>query len=276
LPLKPVGYGPSRYDVSEVLGYDSEFARAHEEETVKRGTGGITSVVAASIVVTLVAGVLGSVASSASTTTSTKNTLARALAAAAQQRGCIYSTSFTLDGHSYLLSARSGATSGEQLISYDGARIDVREVNDIVFIEANAAGVKLQYGESDPTWANRWVEVPPSDAKYASFASGVLLGSTLKEVPPTKIKGAATTKSVAGDKVLVITGTPNATIGLNAGTETLYLSAMAPNLPVRLVVTDKPPTEVRKLTINFSHWGTAVAVQAPTDATLISKTDLPN
>jgi hypothetical protein len=259
-----------------VLRYDNEFARAREEEIVKRGPGSITSVISASIAMALVAGILGSTLAGASSTTSAKYTLARALVAAAHERGCIYSTSFSLDGHPYLLSARAGATSGEQLISYDGARIDVREVNDTVFIDANAAGVKLQYGESDPAWANRWVEVPSSDAKFAAFASGVLLGSTLKEVPPATIKGPATTDSVAGVKVLVITGTPNATIGLNAGIETLYLSAKTPNLPEKLVVTDKPPTEVRKLTITFSDWGTAVAVVAPPHATLISTTDLPN
>jgi hypothetical protein len=207
---------------------------------------------------------------------SAKDVLASALASARKEVGCAYTTTFTLDDHPYVLSARAGSTMGEQLISYNGAHIDVREVDDTVFIYANAEGVKLQFGETDPTWANRWIEVTSSDAKFSAFASGVLLGSTLDEVPPAKIKGAAASKKLNGKNVIAITGKPNSIIGLNAGKETLYLSAISPHVPVRLVVTDKPPSEVRKLTITFTEWGKSIAVVEPTNATLISKTNLPN
>jgi hypothetical protein len=202
--------------------------------------------------------------------------LASALVSAHKEVGCTYTTTFTLDDHSYVLRARAGATVGEQLISYDGAQIDVREVDHDVFIYANADGVKLQFGEADPTWAKRWIEVTPSDTKFSAFASGVLLGSTLDEVPPATIKGSATSKKLNGKKVVAITGKPNSIIGLNAGKETLYVSANAPYLPVKLVVTDKPPSEVRKLTIAFSDWGKSVSVVKPTNATLLSKTNLPD
>lgn len=198
--------------------------------------------------------------------------LAGAMAAARRESGCTYTTTFTLDGHPYVLAARAGATAGEQLISYDGAQIDLREVANAIYVYANAAGVKLQFGETDPAWANHWIVVTPSDAKFKGFSSGILLNSTLSEVPPTK--PATKTVTVAG--AVEIFGRPNATIGLSAGKETLYLSTVSPNLPEKLVVTDKPPSEVRKLTITFSHWGRAVAVSTPSDATPLSKTNLPD
>jgi hypothetical protein len=246
------------------------------EETVKPGRGWIRGTAASSILVVLLVGACGSFNAEASTSSSTKSILASAIAAARRETGCTYTTTFTLDDHAYVLAATSGSTSGEQLITYNGATIDVREVDDTVYIKANAAGVKLQFGSPDPTWANRWIEVPSSDAKFSAFASGVLLGSTLNEVAPAKIKGSAKSATLNGTKVIVITGMPNSLIGLDAGTETLFLAAKSPNLPLKLVVTDKPTSEVRKLTISFMNWGKKVNVNAPPSATLITKTNLPN
>jgi hypothetical protein len=194
------------------------------------------------------------------------------MAAARKESGCAYTTTFTLDGHPYVLAARAGATAGEQLISYDGAQIDLREVANRIYVYANAAGVKLQFGEADPTWANRWIFVTPSDAKFKEFSAGILLDSTLSELPPVKLAK----KSVKDDGAIEISGKPNATIGLSAGKEMLYLSTTSPNLPAKLVVTDKPPSEVSKLTITFSHWGRAVAVSTPLGATPLNKTTLPD
>jgi hypothetical protein len=201
-----------------------------------------------------------------------KKLLTRAMAAARKERGCTYTTTFTLDGHPYVLAARAGATEGEQFISYEGAQIDLREVAGSIYIYANAAGVKLQFEESDPTWANRWIVVVPGDAKFKEFSAGVLLDSTLSEVPPAKLG----TKTVDEGGAIEVSGKPNVNIGLSAGKETLYLSSVSPNLPAKLVVTDKPPSEVRKLTITFSHWGRAVVVSRPSGATPLKRTNLPD
>ena len=203
---------------------------------------------------------------------SAKSLLTGAMAAARKERGCTYTTTFTLDGHPYVLAARAGATAGEQLISYDGAQIELREVADRIYIYANAAGVKLQFEEADPAWANRWIVVSPSDAKFKGFSAGILLDSTLSELPPVKLSK----KTVKDEGAIEISGKPNATIGLSAGKETLYLSTTSPHLPAKLIVTDKPPSEVSKLTITFSHWGRAVAVATPSSATPLNKTTLPD
>ncbi len=207
---------------------------------------------------------------------SAKSILASALAAANKESGCSYTTSFSLDGHSYVLAARAGLNAGEQLISYDGAQIDLREVEGSIYIYANAAGVKLQFGEADPTWAHRWIVVTPSDAKYKDFAAGILLDSTLSEVPPAKLSKKVAHHIANGASTIALSGTPNALIGLNAGKETLYLATSSPHLPTEVVVTDKPSSEVRKLTIAFSHWGTVVKVSTPAGATPLAKTTLPD
>lgn len=222
------------------------------------------------------ASTLGVPNAAASPGVSAKHIVTTALAAARKESGCTYTTTFTLDKHSYVLSAQAGSTSGEQLISYNGAQIDVREVANNVYIFANASGVKLQYGETDPTWANRWVDVTRGDAKFAAFASGVLLRSALDEVSPATLKGSATSKTLDGKKVLAVTGKPNSNIGLSGGKETLYLSAKSPYLPVKLVVTDKPTSEVRKLTITFATWGKMIVVSKPQNTTSLSKTNLPD
>ena len=46
---------------------------------------------------------------------------------------------------------------------------------DSIYVYANAAGIKLQFGEADPTWANRWIVVTPGDAKFKDLAAGILL-----------------------------------------------------------------------------------------------------
>ena len=237
----------------------------------------ITATLSASaLAAVVVAGTVGVSNAVASSSVSAKHVVASALAAARKESGCTYTTTFTLDDHSYVLSAQAGSTSGEQLISYHGAQIDVRDVDDNVYVFANASGVKLQYGETDPTWANRWIDVTSSDAKFAAFSSGVLLGSTLDEVSPATLKGSASSETLQGEKVIVVTGKPNSNIGLSGGKETLYLSAKAPYLPVKLVVTDKPTSEVRKLTITFATWGKTVVVSKPPNATPLSKTNLPD
>jgi hypothetical protein len=210
------------------------------------------------------------------TTSSAKKILTSSMAAAHKSIGCTYTTTFSLDGHPYVLAARAGATAGEQLISYDGAQIDLREVANSIYIYANAGGVKLQFGESDSTWANRWIVVTPSDAKYKDFSAGILLASALSEVPPAKLATKIATATVNGAEAKELSGKPNVNIGLSAGKEMLYLSTTSPNLPLQLVVTDKPPSEVRKLTIRYSHWGRAVAVSTPSGATPLAKTNLPD
>jgi hypothetical protein len=261
-----------------VLRYDyGSVGNCAKEETLKRpAMPSVFAFVSTLLIVASVVCTSVSTYAADASGKSAKDVLASALTSARKEIGCAYTTTFTLDDHPYVLSARAGSTAGEQLISYNGAQIDVREVDDTLFIYANADGVKLQFGEADPTWANRWIEVTPSDTKFSAFASGVLLGSTLDEVPPATIKGAATSKKLNGKKVIAIAGKPNSIIGLSAGKETLYLSAASPNLPVKLLVTDKPPSEVRKLTIAFSDWGKSVAVVKPTNATLLSKTNLPD
>ncbi|MFY9781959.1 MAG: hypothetical protein WAK12_00300 [Acidimicrobiales bacterium] len=215
-------------------------------------------------------------ASSSNSTSTAKEILAGALAAAQKESGCKYTTTFSLDGYPYTLVADAGSVSGEQLISARGATIDLREVDGGVYVYANAQGVKLQYGVTDSTWANRWILVTSHDKAFTAFSAGVLLRSVLEEVPPATIKGSAKSQTVGGQKVVAITGKPNKMIGLSAGKETLYLSATAPYLPVKLVVTDKPPSEVRKLTFTFSHWGESFVIAKPSGATPISNTNLPD
>jgi hypothetical protein len=262
------------------LHYYYEFAGDPiEEETLKpRLHRGVSALIATALLVGLVTITTGSGLASAlaAKNESAKKLLAGAMSAARKEMGCTYTTTFTLDGHPYVLSARAGSTAGEQLISYDGAQIDLREVANSIYIYANAAGVKLQFGESDATWADRWIVVTPSDPKFKNFAAGVLLTSTLDELPPAKLATKVSLQNIGGTSVIALSGKPNATIGLSAGKEKLYLSATSSHLPTRLVVTDKPPSEVSKLTITFSHWGRAAAVSTPSGATPLKKTNLPD
>ncbi|MCU1363292.1 MAG: hypothetical protein JWM55_1120 [Acidimicrobiaceae bacterium] len=216
--------------------------------------------------------VAGATANDASAT----KLLANALSAARKESGCTYTTTFSLAGHAYVLAARAGSSAGEQVISYDGAQIDLRLVGDSIYIYANAAGVKLQFGEADPTWAHRWIVLTSSDAKFKEFAAGVLLGSTVSELAPAELSTKVAQKTIDGASVVALSGKPNATIGLSAGKETLYLSSASRHLPVKLVVIDKPPSEVSKLTITFSHWGKAAVVATPSGATPLGKTTLPD
>ncbi len=52
------------------------------------------------------------------------------------------------------------------------------------------------------------------------------------------------------------------------------MATSSSHLPAEIVVTDKPSSEVRKLTIAFSHWGTVVKVSTPVGATPLAKTTL--
>ncbi|MBU6516162.1 MAG: hypothetical protein KGQ78_09740 [Acidobacteria bacterium] len=201
--------------------------------------------------------------------------IATALAAASAMGSVTASSSTTISGQDYSLVTVSSATAGQQILRVGAAKTLVRVVDGTVYINDTDTAIQAQFGVSAPKYANRWIEIPPGSSHFAQFNTFILLPSLMSEVAPA---GAlTTTKMTTVDKTSVVgvTGRPNIHLGLASGSETLYVAANAPHVPVRLVASDVVQGKREVFVISFAHWGQRVSIRRPTPSTPIAATSLP-
>ncbi len=198
-----------------------------------------------------------------------------ALSTATKMGSVTAASSTTVSGQDYSLVTLSSMTSGQQTLHVGAAKTIVRVVSGVVYINDTATAIQAQFGVSAPKYANRWIEITSASSYFAHFNSFILLPSLLSEVAPgDPLK---TTKVTTVDKTTVVgvSGRPNIHLGLASGSETLYVAANAPHVPVELVAADVVQGQREVFVITFSHWGQHVNVVRPATATPISSTGLP-
>lgn len=169
----------------------------------------------------------------------------------------------------------SDERSGEQILAFStGAHVDIRRLRTILYIKANALGIETVYGKQDATYANKWISVPSSNSAFTTLAMGIDFPSLLSEMPPTGRLSKSRVETIAGHRVIVVSGRPNQVAEKVSGTETFDVSVHAPYLPPRLTgrLTEKKHTAT--LTIGFGDWGHNFVVHAPATSTKISDTNL--
>jgi hypothetical protein len=171
------------------------------------------------------------------------------------------------------LSGASGTTSGGF-----GAGTLIQTSTNMYFKE-NASLLASQFtsGSNLSKWAGKWIDVPSTNAEYASLATGDLLQSGLSQnlpVGPFTTLGIETYK---GHKVFAVRGQLSAafTGGAKATSKsTMYLSLTKPYLPVAIVFTVKSSGINGSGSLVFTGYGQVKALTPPTGSTLITKTSL--
>jgi len=202
--------------------------------------------------------------------------LTTTMAAATKAKSCTNISTSVSDGHTFVLRSNSGPISGEQFLSYQSAKSDVREVGGDVYFNENSAGLKLQFDVKNPKLANKWIEVTSSNVNFANFEEGILISSVLTEIPPSGSLSTTKVEVIHGEKVIGITGKPNETLGVSTGTETLYVSTTAPFLPVELTVSGTSQGVADKFVVTLTNWGKSFHILKPANPLPISKTNLPS
>ena len=197
------------------------------------------------------------------------------LANARAKGTCTNTSRGTAVGYTFGSTTNSGATEAQESNYFNTSTGKVLLIKGHLYIYESAPLIALQFSKPDPKWANKWISIPRTDKAYIPFSSGMLFSSMISQVPPAGVLKKGKIGTLNGVRVIAITGTANAELGLTKSKETLFVSANAPYLPVELLAAGRSQGVVTSLTVNFSHWGQRFTYQAPRGVTPISSTNLP-
>ncbi len=220
-------------------------------------------------------GVLAPATASASsaTTSSPAHLLAATLRAANAQRSVVSRAATTVFGITVTAVATSGPTSGVARVSASGHSGEIRDLGSVVYAKFDAALVNFEFHTSVTSVANEWIAVPRSSHYFANLALGVTLPSVLSELTPLGPLHVSTT-TWHGARVLALSGRANATLGVPGGSQTLFVAASAPYLPVGGAVHATESGVSLDVTIELSQWNVGLRVSAPAHSTPIAATAL--
>ncbi len=138
------------------------------------------------------------------------------------------------------------------------------------YLYANAKAYAEDFDVAKTSLANKWVLVPSTNKNYGNIADAILVKSVMQQlvdIGSVKDVGAV---AFDGQTALALRGDAGA-----SGTETIYVSATAPYLPIGL---SAEATEEGHKIINelvFSKWGEKFSVKAPATYLVATKKTFP-
>jgi hypothetical protein len=168
------------------------------------------------------------------------------------------------------LSTDSSLTYGTQTQTLDGGTETTRLIGKTLYLYANAKAYAEDFDVAKTSLANKWVLVPSTNKNYGNIADAILVKSVMQQlvdIGSVKDVGAV---SFDGQTALALRGDAGA-----SGTETIYVSATAPYLPIGL---SAEATEEGHKIINelvFSKWGEKFSVKAPATYLVATKKTFP-
>ena len=200
---------------------------------------------------------------------------AQAIAATRASAGFHY-VAVSSGGSSQTIVGDAGRSSGRQTItfvsSYGTEQFTLLLVNGTVYFQGNTPAVQDQLGVSAataPSFANKVISVVQGDGPYTVLQPGITTSSQAGEMSLTP-QSSATVTAPGPVTETRISGIVPPTNGLPAGTGSLEIAART-DLPITYTSTVSGSTAsgtvVLTFTTNFSAWGTAPSVTAPTGAT---------
>jgi hypothetical protein len=170
----------------------------------------------------------------------------------------------------------SGPRSGyatEDVVGHKGQYI---YVHGVLYVKFDATLLHFMFGVSDNAVANKWISSTKGDKYYANMSEDLTLPSMLQVLHPSGTLALTAPTTINATSVIGVYGGLGGGFGTLQGNETLYVSAVAPYLPVQLVVNyTTAGTHVITL-VTPKNWGVPVSVDAPTVFTSIKKTSLPH
>jgi hypothetical protein len=171
-----------------------------------------------------------------------------------------------------LTGAISAPTAAESLTTTGLPALQVMLVGTTIYVQAGASVLESTMGlpaAASTANAGKWISVQSGDSAFSQLSGQLTLSAELNTyIPATALRRGKTT-TVAGHRVIPITGRP-ASSASNKGESVavaLYLSTKAPYLPVggSLISAKKGTAGVKEIAV-FSNWGKTVVLTAPTGA----------
>ena len=234
-----------------------------------RGTRRLLAV--ASIVALAVMGTALTPLSSSFGSTVPPGALVRAALSNALSSGWVHEVSTGHgSGHTLSMVNDIGVTEGRQVIDSDGARSTVLVINDMAYINGDAAAISnyFQLQTSNPQeFAGQWISIPPSASSYfGAVSASVTLASDFHNVSFLGPFTARPETTLHGVKATPVVGHVSGPTGGKKVPATLYVTSAGKTLPVELSASDRQISE----TVKWSRWGEAVTLPLPGQAVPIS------
>ena len=184
----------------------------------------------------------------------------------ATSAGWVHETNRTTgSGHQVSMVNDIGTDQGRQVIDSDGAHSTALVLAGTAYIQGDAAAVSnyFQIPTPDPQkLAGQWISIRPTDQSYSAISASVTLQSDFQNfqnlfLGPFKA-GAQTT--VDGLRVVPISGHVQGSTTGSTVPATLFVTASGKLLPVSFQASNSQAS----ITSQWTNWGQAVALAAPT------------
>jgi hypothetical protein len=168
-----------------------------------------------------------------------------------------------------LLVGDSGNTAAQQTLTIGSNVLDVRLIEDLVYMRAGATALQSVLGLSTAkasAEAGKWLSISPKEKGYAQIVKTLRPNSELDSYIPQAPLSLGSVTTLHGTTVLPVTGvaTPDAASGAVNTSATLFVSTRAPYLPVGGTITGTDVNGRRQSDqVAFTHWGERIQPAVP-------------
>lgn len=165
-------------------------------------------------------------------------------------------------GHRLSMNNDIGASEGRQIIISDGAHAQVLLIKGNAYLYGDSKAIANYFGISstDPQrYANRWLELTPSNPGYATVSDAVTLKSDFRSVVMNGKVTEGPVVTIDGQNVRPLHSHFAGTSNAPAGNATLYVTTSGKILPFEYQVT----ANGTRSTTRWTSWGRGVNLAIP-------------
>ena len=150
-----------------------------------------------------------------------------------------------------------------------------RVVNGVAYFKGNAEFLFLNFGVRNSKYANEWISIKPGQRNFATVSDGLTMSTVPSQLTPIGQLTKSSIVHVAGQSVVVVSGSTSAPMNVGTGKVHLFVSTTAPYLPVQETIQSKPSPSTNFVgTCSLSHWKESFTVSKPSTSTPITQTNL--
>jgi hypothetical protein len=172
----------------------------------------------------------------------------------------------TSGGRTTTSSHDAGVASGQQAITANGATAEALLVGGVAYARGDASSVTSYFGvpaNEAARMGGQWAAFSPSDAAYSTVAASVSLSSVLTEDALTGPFRLGAPTVINGQRAVPVSGIVSEAGRGPVGLGTLYITPGSGTVPVAF---DIAASDGSRTDVTYSHWGAAVALNAPPGA----------
>jgi hypothetical protein len=175
-----------------------------------------------------------------------------------------------------LVGAVGPSTAVESLAQNGTTQLQIQLIGGVIYVRATSGVLENALSlpaAASTTNSGKWISVRSGDSAFATLASQLTLDSELASYVPTSHLSKGKTITVAGHRVIPVSGEPSsaAANGATSGSAALLVSTKAPYLPVggSLILAKQGAAELKDVAV-FGNWGKKLPLTAPTGAIAFS------